>query len=142
MSEDNTRGTERRRSVRFSKEIPLRFVIFDSFASDEKKEDLRPREGKISNISAGGVRISTSDLGEKDLEALKSNRAKLALRFNLEEKVPDINATAQVKWMVKANINGEGKSKFVMGLEFLDISSEDRNRIVQFIISQRFPSLH
>ncbi|MCD6133940.1 MAG: PilZ domain-containing protein [Candidatus Omnitrophica bacterium] len=133
---------ERRKSIRFSKEVTLRFVIFDSFASDERKEDLRPREGKISNISAGGVRISTSDLDEKDLEVLKSNRAKLALRFSLEEKSCDIDATARVKWMVKANINEEGKSKFVIGLEFLDISSEDRNRIGQFIISQRFPSLH
>lgn len=139
--EENIGGVERRKSIRFSKEITLRFVIFDSFASDERKEDLRPREGKISNISAGGVRVSTSDLDEKDLEALKSNRAKLALRFSLEEKSCDINATAQVKWMVKANTE-EGKSKFVIGLEFLDISSEDRNRIVQFIISQRFPSLH
>ena len=142
MAEANSGGIERRRSIRFNKELPLRFVIFDSFAPDETKENLRPREGTISNISAGGLRVSTSDLDDEDIESLKSNRAKLALRFSLEQNIPDINTTAQVKWMVKANVDEAGKSKFVIGLEFLDISSEDRNRIVKFIISQRFPSLH
>ena len=92
-------------------------------------------------ISVMFFMIADQENFSEHLKQLKANKAKLALRFMLEEGSPDINATAQVKWVVKANVDESGKSKFVMGLEFLDISSEDRNRIVHFVIAQRFPTL-
>ena len=141
MLEEGQGGIERRRGVRFERELPLRFLVFDSFSSDGVEENLRPKEGRISNISAGGVRISTTEIDEDTAQALKESKVKLALRFALEDGGKDINATAQVKWLIKANVDEQGRVKYIMGVEFLDINSEDRNRIIRFILSKRFPNL-
>lgn len=109
---------ERRKFPRFTIDLPIEY-------HHEGSES--PYSGRALNASEGGLLIylpEKVDMGEV---------LKLKLFFTLGQDLNMIEATAQVAWI---DIHlGEDWGDYRSGLKFLDISSEDLQKLKTFLTS-------
>jgi c-di-GMP-binding flagellar brake protein YcgR len=80
---------------------------------------------KTQNLGAGGVCVML----EQGLEKLSQVRLRLAL----SESEKPIECDGKVVWMVPSTDPTSRKVSFDTGIEFVNLSSEDRARIERFI---------
>jgi c-di-GMP-binding flagellar brake protein YcgR len=130
---DKYTGPERRESVRLERIIPAEYNLINDLKSIELS---RKRSGIIQNISARGVRLQAEELDERWIEGLYSGMVKLGLEIKLPGGQKPIRALAKVAWLTKTPQQTEtGKTNYLIGLEFIDITTEDRDIIKKYIIS-------
>jgi len=131
---EETFEKERRRNVRIKITVPVSFVVFDSESTDrlDFRETIKLRTGITRNLCVGGLCMETDDLLYGWINDLSSGLIKLALKFELPTS--PISATAKVAWINKSEDPKPGEKKYVLGLDFLDISTIDANKIVNLVV--------
>jgi len=129
---------ERRRNVRIKISVPVHFVVFDSEAVTKLdfKETIKLRFAMSRDLGVGGLGMATDDLRDEWISDLSSGLIKIALKFDLPSS--SISATAKVAWVKKKEAPKAGEKKYVLGLDFLDISTIDANKIVNLVVGSYF----
>ena len=132
--EEKYKGPERRESVRLEQDIPAEY----NFINEIKSVALsHKRSGTIRNISSKGVRLEINELDASLMEGLYSGLIKLGILINLPGEERPLKAIAKVAWLTKAFENSDtGSAKYILGLEFLDISAADTDAIVKYILNE------
>ena len=110
---------ERRRFPR----LPVNMGV-DYKALDKKESDSITMDSK--NISVGGIRIIL--LEKTEIGSL------LELKFLLPESQKLISATGRVAWVEEFIVGDAKKARaYEAGIEFINISEEDRNKIGEYV---------
>jgi len=132
---------ERRQNVRIKLSLPIHFVIFDSEAVTKLdfNETVKLRFAMSRDLGVGGLCMDTDDLRDEWINDLFSGLIKLALKFELPNS--SISATAKVAWIKKRENLKPGEKRYILGLNFLDISTIDANKIVNLVVGSYFEKL-
>ena len=111
-------GRERRKSMRIDTSLFVRYSL-------KKKHHIR--NGQMKDISSGGMRLI---LNEKFVEGTL-----LLLEFDLPNTKATIGIKGKVVWSSgKFNERDElGRRLFQTGIQFVNIKSEDNNRLINYI---------
>ncbi|MFH1360806.1 MAG: PilZ domain-containing protein [Candidatus Omnitrophota bacterium] len=109
---------ERRKFLRLNINVDIKYAVLPS--SDN-------HSGSSRNISAGGICIITHE------ELLPGDRLKLDI--SLPDDPSMIQTIGQVVWTKTFSIAGEGKNRYDVGVEFIDISDEERGKIKKYVFS-------
>jgi c-di-GMP-binding flagellar brake protein YcgR len=130
--EDKYKGLDRRQSVRLSREMPAKFMLID----EEKSAEITDvRSGSIRNISAGGALMECTDLNEEWIEGLVSGMIKAALEIEVPESESPVRALARAVWFSKIDKDEKTKKqKYILGLQFVDITTASQDIIRNYII--------
>lgn len=112
------------------RKFPRLKVKCDVLVKEQNSPNLFTTE--TENIGAGGICVFLS----KALTAFSPVNLKLEL--NDDFKTP-LECTGKVVWCIQNKILHQEKTRFDIGIEFLNIKSEDRERIRKFI-QERFPA--
>ena len=135
---DNNFEKERRLNVRIKISVPIHFVVFDSEAVTklDLRETIKLRTAVSRDLGVGGLGMDTDDLRDEWIDDLSTGLIKIALKFDLPAS--SISATAKVSWIKKKDAPKPGEKKYVLGLNFLDISTIDANKIVNLVVGSYF----
>lgn len=126
-------GPERREAVRLEQDILVEYNFIDDVKS---KKLSNKKKGLIRNISAKGARLEVDELEEAWMEDLYSGIIKLGLEMKLPGEQRTLRAIAKVVWLTKAlQESGLSLTKYVLGLEFLDITTSDQDIIKNYILN-------
>lgn len=111
---------EKRRFVRLSASVDVNYT--------KKEAVLEEKSLRTKDISAGGICIiSFEPLQESGL---------LDLKISIPEEASPINAVGRVVWVKEFIIGDISKGKrYDVGVEFIKISGEDRNKINKYVFS-------
>ena len=110
---------ERRMFLRANYNAGVRWI---SFADSSKRTEVVP--DLMINIGAGGLCLIASKVLDKNEE--------LRLKFNLTAgKIMDVRG--RIKWIRRINENNESSTNYYAGIEFLDVSSPDKEFIDGFV---------
>lgn len=123
---------DRRLSMRWSKNVPTKFTLIDG----EREVSFGDRqEAYVHNISAGGICIEMEQLDEGMKDELISAQIKIVLEIDIPQYKETILALGRVIWLSKLWKEKEPASgKYVMGLNFLDITTSSRDAIIDYIL--------
>jgi len=121
-------GLERRRFSRYATAVDVMFHVWDA----RKEKPLTPRvQGRLTDISQGGACLQTNQtliegyhlLLDKDMEG----QTPVILEVQQAAGSEPFTIQAQVLWYNQ--VTSERKYKFDVGLEFVDLTSEQRERL-------------
>lgn len=129
---EHSNGHEQRKSVRINATLPVKFVLFDSKNPNNMLSNVL--SCSTHNVSAGGVMVETDDLATDKIGELIDGMIHLALEVKLPASIKPIKALAKVIWAIERKDVSEGEKKTLMGLKFIDISMEDKDKIEKFVI--------
>lgn len=77
------------------------------------------------NIGAGGICIIFEEpLKKADIVDIK---------LDLGDNLPEIECKGKVVWVIKSKILYKNSTKYDVGIEFIDISEEDRLRVKEMV---------
>jgi len=107
-------GVERRNFWRVKCEVPISYSFHEG-------ERTFTRESKTINISVTGVMFP---VGQPI-----TTHSILHLQLSLQSRPLVIKATGEVRWVRKV----EGTERYDLGVEFIEIEDEDRERITDYI---------
>jgi c-di-GMP-binding flagellar brake protein YcgR len=132
---------ERRGNVRIKISVPVHFVVFDSEAATKLdfRETIKLRTAMSQNLGVGGLGMDTDELRDEWINDLSSGLIKIALKFELPTS--SISATAKVAWIKKRESLKPGEKRYILGLNFLDISTIDTNKIANLVVGSYFKEL-
>ena len=126
-------GPERREATRFDCKIPVEYNLINDVRSVELS---RKRAGIICNISSHGLHLEIPELNDSWTDGLYSGMIKLGLVINLPGEKQPLRAVAKVVWLTKSlRESDSGTIGCILGLEFLDITTTDRDRITNYILN-------
>jgi c-di-GMP-binding flagellar brake protein YcgR len=112
---------DKRKFPRLSFEADVRY---DLVRGQSRKE----RESPSRNISAGGICMMITD-------KIRAGTL-LSLEFSLPREDRPITAKGRVAWSAQLSIySGEPMVSYDCGIEFVDISPEDREKISRHVIT-------
>jgi len=66
-----------------------------------------------------------------------NKNTKMKLSINLPDDPKVVEASGQIVWSQPFSIGSQSPEKFYAGVEFIDISKEDRERINNYVFSLR-----
>ena len=113
---------ERRKFVRLNINVEINYTII---TLPPHKQFTIPIQSK--NIGGGGIcLISEQELKTGEL---------LKLEIKLPEDPPTVHALGRVVWVKPFSLATEKSKRFDMGVEFIEISQEDRQRINKYVFS-------
>jgi len=127
--EEKYKGPEHRESVRLGQDIPVEYNFINEVKSVELSQ---MREGTIHNVSSGGVQLEVENLRDEWTNGLYSGLIKIGLKIKLPGEKQIIRALAKVIWLTKS---WQETNRYIMGLEFLDITTADRDKITNYILN-------
>ena len=111
---------QRRRSYRFSLQIPFTFRVID--AADPELISEKVVNCQTENITAGGL------LFETRLPLKVGDKLEINLQFTPSDQV---NAVA---WVVRSKpVKGDGESRHSVALEFLQLEEEEQSQLLMFL---------
>ena len=126
-------GPERREAVRFACDIPAEYNFINDVRSVEL---LKKRPGIIRNISSRGLHLGIQELDNSWTDGLYSGMIKLGLVINLPGEKQPLRAVAKVVWLTKSlRESDSGTIGCILGLEFLDITTTNRDKITNYILN-------
>ena len=121
-SSDDKLNEERRKFARLNINVEINYTII---THPPHKQFIVPT--KLRNLGAGGIcLISREELRAGEL---------LKLEIRPPENLPIIHAVGRVVWVKPFSLAEEKGKRFDMGVEFIDISQEDRQRINKYVFS-------
>jgi c-di-GMP-binding flagellar brake protein YcgR len=129
--QDKWMGPERRETVRLELSANVDYTLINDIKSAELS---RRRRAIVTNISARGLRIESDEIDDSQIEELYNGRIKLGLEMKLPAIDTPIRALAKVAWLTKGWKEQDGRAKYVMGLEFVDITTAHQDLIRGYII--------
>jgi c-di-GMP-binding flagellar brake protein YcgR len=125
---------ERREFIRVREQCPVEYRFIGG--ADGGFHEKEPCLGATDNISGGGLKL-VGPLPNLDwVPELLIGRMAVGLQLRLPGEEAPVSAIARVAWM---EVENRKSRRFLMGLRFMDISRQDRERIVQFIIRAQVP---
>ena len=125
-------GPQKREFIRLQQVIPAAYNLIDDLKSLALSRKI---EAMISDISAGGVRIEIDDLDKTWAAGLYSGAVKLGVEIRLPGLAKPVQALARVVWLNKGPLQTEtGKVRYILGLEFKDITTVSEDIIRDYII--------
>jgi len=130
--QDKWMGPERRETVRLELNIPVEYTLINDIKSTELS---RRRRATVTNISARGLRIESDEIDDSLIEELYNGRIKLGLEMKLPGTDIPVKALAKVAWLTKGWKEQDGRAKYIMGLEFLDITTVHQDMVREYIIN-------
>lgn len=123
---------EKRKYARAAVQKLVRYKIVHGERPDKVSRTLR---ALLTNIGGGGVLLAVKELVTEGLHiSFNENVVKqnwLALEMDLFPGRSPVHAMGKVAWYQKSM--GRPDYKYDVGVEFKDISEEDRNMILDFV---------
>jgi uncharacterized protein (TIGR02266 family) len=116
MTEPSKRGEDRRQFYRATIKTAVHIGSESNFYT-----------GFTDDISEGGLFVATHNL--------LANLAVVDLEFTLPDEGPPIRVRGEVRWVREYNPTSDGHPG--MGIRFLGLSQEDRDRIEKFVVTIR-----
>ncbi|MHC4914250.1 MAG: PilZ domain-containing protein [Planctomycetota bacterium] len=124
---------ERREFIRVRERCKVTYRLL---GRDERHSALEPLEGFTENISGGGMKL-VGPLPNPDwIAEMLLGRMAVGVAVELPDDKGPVSALARTAWVEVAD---RKKQTFLLGLRFREISREDRERIVQFVIKSQLP---
>jgi c-di-GMP-binding flagellar brake protein YcgR len=120
---DDVDFSERRRFVRLNSAVDIQYNLLE-------KEPAERLKTKSRNISAGGICIIASEKLEID--------DILVISITVPGETLPVVTKGRVAWIKPFEIGKEGQH-FDVGIEFIEISPEDRKKIEQYVFTFKKP---
>jgi c-di-GMP-binding flagellar brake protein YcgR len=111
-------------------------VTYRLLGRDEHNSSLEPLEGFTENISGGGLKLIGPLPNPDWIAEMLLGRMAVGVTIGLPDGSGPVSALARTAWVEVAD---RKKQTFLLGLRFREISREDRERIVQFVIKSQLP---
>lgn len=127
-------GAERRRYVRVKASVRVRYKVYHCFSETQSEEVC---EGLTENISSGGIFLRSKLPKAEWIPELLTRRMVLALKIFLPTEQEPVKALARLAWI--EGMKEDQKELWGMGLEFAEMSAEDKDRITLFVIKTQLP---
>jgi c-di-GMP-binding flagellar brake protein YcgR len=133
MTQQRFNGRERRTYVRLEKSLPVRFKI-----SGKHMNKIYPATTK--NISHGGLCLEVHQNKEELIETLSAKEHKLGIDIDALIPNQDRSVSAKPVW-VDSRVDWAQKPDqknpvLTMGLEFEDLSEENRKKIHDYLVDE------
>lgn len=113
---------ERRQFIRLNINVDIKYSLMPQPTNKTKSS-------KTRNISAGGICIMTE-------EAFRAGDM-LKLELTLPQDPPTVYAVGRVSWIKTFTIIPEQKERYDVGVEFVEISDPDREKVRKYVFSLR-----
>lgn len=115
---------ERRRYIRLGAVFPVEFQFLD-LATGNTVSDIK--QGFTRDVGRGGICLEVNNLEENFEKILNEKNARLDLRLHIPLSHRETKAVANIAWCKK--LKSGYPNKYLIGLSFLQIDSNDRDRI-------------
>jgi len=127
-------SSEKRRYVRLQPKeaISVHFKI----VTQAEGEKVTSHQAKTKNVSGGGMFLEIPLLQSKLLEGILLGTHNLLLNIDIPAVSHPVKALAKVVW-----VEGKNSSRYGVGVSFLSINEEDRNKLVNYIIESGIKDL-
>ncbi len=125
---------EKREFIRVSAEIPVKYRFICKHRQDEELE--KTYEGKTRNLSGGGLLLEGKIPLLPWVPEMLMNKMKVAVRVELPDADEPVEAVSRVAWIETLD---EYTHHSHIGLNFKEITKEDRDRIFQYVINSEAP---
>ena len=123
--------SERRRYIRLEPKEPIS-VRFKVVEESRSRKAAAADQAKTRSVSAGGMFLEIPLLKPEMLDGLLRGTHLLSLQIDIPDASHPIKALARVVWV---ETEKEVKSdKYGVGVSFLGIREEDRDKIVNYVI--------
>ena len=126
---------EKRKFIRLPIAVPVRYKFLSREIRGQDMEDVH--EGVSQNIGAGGLMLRGKLPDTAWLSKLLTRKMFVGINLLLPNSDRPVKALCRVSWS-SAIENDQGL--VVMGLEFQEITNEDRDLITTYIIKAQMPS--
>ena len=114
---------ERRKFIRLNINVEIKYSLVNNTANK--------RVAQTKDIGAGGICfLADEPLNKGDI---------LEINFLLPEVPPNVHAKGRVAWVKPFSIEGNKNTCYDTGIEFIDITDEDRKRINRYVFSLKLP---
>lgn len=110
---------ERRKFIRLNINVEIKYALISNATAE--------RVAQTKDIGAGGICILAD-------EPMKKGDI-LEINFLLPEVPPNVHAKGRVAWVKPFSIAGDKNTRYDTGIEFTDITDEDRKRINRYVFS-------
>jgi len=124
---------EKREYLRVPSGVPVQYKFV---SPDHFKVSPEPFEGVSVDLSLGGVQIIGVLPSDEYIMPLLMQKIALVLSLKLPGESDPVYAIGRVAWIDA--IEGEDPKKYAVGLRFHEISGEDTDRILQYIVHSQF----
>jgi c-di-GMP-binding flagellar brake protein YcgR len=124
---------EKRQFVRVDSSLPVKYKFL---ASDPAYGDDAVREGLTDNVGAGGLLLTGQVPSVDWITELLMEKILVAITVLLPRHEKPVQAIARVAWLEAIDQNTEVCQ---LGLTFKEITNEDRDRILNFVIKAHAP---
>jgi c-di-GMP-binding flagellar brake protein YcgR len=127
--------SEKRDFVRIKVALPVRYKFLSRDAEFATRSE-EIFEGSTSNVSGGGLLLKARIPDLQWLAPLLMERIVLGINIHLPHDEAPVKALTRVAWIEAIE---EGSQKCLLGLRFREISQDDQDRILQYIIRCQMP---
>ena len=127
--------SEKREFVRVRVALSVRYKFLSRDPEFATQAD-EIHEGSTNNISGGGMLLKARIPDLQWLAPLLMERIVLGLNIHLPHVETPIKALTRVAWIEAVE---EGTQKGLLGLRFKEISQDDQDRILRYIIRCQMP---
>ena len=114
---------ERRKFIRLNINVEIKYSLVNSSPAE--------RVAQTKDIGAGGICFLAN-------EPLKKGDI-LEIKFLLPEVPPNVHAKGRVAWIKPFSVASDKNISYDTGIEFIDITDEDRKRINRYVFSLKLP---
>ncbi|MHC4340415.1 MAG: PilZ domain-containing protein [Planctomycetota bacterium] len=125
---------ERRKFIRLPIAVPVRYKFLSREVRSKEMDTVY--EGVSQNLGAGGLLLRGKLPDPSWLATLLTRKMYVGVNLLLPSSARPIKALSRVIW---ASAVEENQGHVVMGLEFQEITQEDRDLITQYIIRAQMP---
>jgi len=114
---------ERRKYPRLNVDVDVEYAILTTLSPEDKDSQSTTQ---TKNISAGGICIIVyEDLPVGSL---------LHLKIFLPDSFEAIEAKGKIVWKSEMFMSSDLRSRYEVGVEFVEINEEDRDRIYKYVL--------
>jgi hypothetical protein len=128
---------ERRKTGRKYVRIPMRY---SALSGENLEIESPPKTDYLENIGIEGLAFQTSSMEIDDIHLSfdsSFNRNMLSMEIELPRPGRIIKAYGRVEWYERTL--GRGEKEFTVGVNFTDMSEEDRLALQRFLESEDLP---
>ena len=127
--------SEKREFVRVRVALSIRYKFLSSDVAFAPEAD-EIYEGSTNNLSGGGLLLKARIPDLQWLAPLLMERIVLGINIHLPHDEMPVKALTRVTWIEAVE---EGTQKCLLGLRFKEISQDDQDRILRYIIRCQMP---
>ena len=126
---------EKREFIRIPVAVPVRYKFLSKELSAQDMDTVH--EGVTQNIGAGGILLRGKLPDSKWLSKLLTRRMYVGVNVILPSGDRPVKALCRVIWSSAVQ---QPTGQLMMGLEFQEITNQDRDRMTQYIIRAQMPN--